>query len=119
MKDVSQMSFLGALENRERILEKHQARNPAFVDTAQPAVLRYLEQHPTATGEEIVDYLKKVGIKPDFCKDDRAFGPIFMSLARRQKIVRVGFCPRRKGHAAPGASIWKLAQVIITSAKVT
>lgn len=103
-------SFDNAREARDQILEDHKEHSPDFNEAAPPAVLAYLRVHIEACCEEIVDHLKRIGLAPENAKDDRAYGSVFSGLARRKEIVRVGFRPRRKGHLAPGASIWRLGQ---------
>jgi hypothetical protein len=55
------------------------------------------------TGESLVDLCVSRGIKPH---DQRAFGSVFGTLARRGAIVAVGYAPRRKGHGTSGARLW-------------
>lgn len=70
--------------------------------------LHYLSQQKEhrAPGEDITDACKAEGIKPP--KDDRAFGPVYMALAKQGRIVKDGNVKRRKGHACHGGIIWKL-----------
>lgn len=56
--------------------------------------------------EDLVDLCKEQGVIPH---NDRAFGPVFLSLMRQGVIIKDGSRPRRKGHSAPGATIWKLS----------
>lgn len=107
MKDDDQPDLFKAMQERDKILSDLESRSPSFNDMASGAVLEYLRECQPATGEEIVDYLKLCEIIPK-SKDDRGYGPVFMQLSKSKRIVRVGFVPRRKGHAAPGASVWEL-----------
>ena len=56
-------------------------------------------------GEDITDACKAAGIVPH---EDRAFGPVYLALARQGAIVRVGYMARRRGHGAPAPG-WRLA----------
>lgn len=66
-------------------------------------IIEYLCREHEATGEQIVDDMKAAGHVPH---DDRAFGSIIGTLARRKRIVCVGFANRRKGHGTSGARVW-------------
>ena len=79
---------------------------PEFREQAKAFILRYLAQHGPTPGEHITLACTGAGIKPH---DDRAFGPVYMALARAGRIVKVGTKPRTlRGHCAPGCSIWAL-----------
>lgn len=67
-------------------------------------IVDYVGQHGETDCETIVDAAKVAGHVPHI---DKAFGPIFAGLSRSGRIIRTGFQARRKGHSAPGASIWK------------
>lgn len=58
------------------------------------------------SSEDLVDRCKELGLVPH---DDRCFGGVFLSLARKGEIRRVGYAARRKGHGTGGASLWALA----------
>lgn len=58
------------------------------------------------SSEDLVDQCKELGLVPH---DDRCFGGVFLSLARKGEIRRVGYAARRKGHGTGGASLWALA----------
>jgi hypothetical protein len=77
-----------------------------FRKAAYDFVLAFLADYGESSSEEITAAAKAAGIVPH---DDRAFGPVYMRLARQWKIVRVGTCPRAKGHGTGGGSIWRLA----------
>ncbi len=76
---------------------------------AREFVLDYLRHKRTgeASSEEITDACKRAGITPP---DDRAFGLIYLFLARRRKIIKAGICPRTKGHGTSGGNIWRLEE---------
>lgn len=76
-----------------------------FSAKAGAHIVLYLTEHSEATGEDITDAVKKKGCVPH---DDRAFGPVYLRLMRNGIIESVKFVPRRKGHGAPGAQVWKL-----------
>lgn len=78
---------------------------PGFSGAARAFVLNYLSNVGEASGEVITDSAKAFGLVPH---DDRAFGGVFLALAKRGLIERAGFCPRRKGHGTQGGSIWRL-----------
>lgn len=61
---------------------------------------------PSVSSEDLVDRCKELGLVP---RDDRCFGGVFLGLARRGEIRRVGYAVRRKGHGTGGASLWALA----------
>jgi hypothetical protein len=67
--------------------------------------LNYLAAHRQATGEDLTDAAKRAGHIPH---DDRAFGPIFASLARAGAIRVLDFSERRKGHGTAGARVWQI-----------
>ena len=64
-----------------------------------------LETVERNAGENITDACKAAGIVPH---EDRAFGPVYLALARQGAIVRVGYMARRRGHGAPAPG-WRLA----------
>lgn len=80
-----------------------------FQEKAADFVLQYLRHKRTgeASSEEITNACKAAGIRPP---DDRAFGPVYMALARRRKIAKAGSCIRTKGHGTSGGNIWRLAE---------
>lgn len=77
-----------------------------FLERAKKFVLFYLGRCGEASSEEITDAAKANGITPP---DDRAFGPVYLSLSRRGLIVKAGFCLRKKGHLTSGGNLWRLA----------
>lgn len=102
-------AFDFALRERDRAMEvvEENAEEvfPGFKELAAVEILRRLATGE-ATGEDLTDHCRKLGIVPH---NDRAFGPVMMRLMRSGKIIKAGYGPRRKGHGAPGATLWKLA----------
>lgn len=90
----------------ERAADKAQRLDDGFRERAKAFVLGYLAQHGASSGELMTDAAKLSGIKPP---DDRAFGPVYATLARSGQIVAPGFCARRKGHGTAGGRVWRLA----------
>ena len=98
-----------AVKQRDAVLLTVQAKaGTDFSRRATAFILHYLSQQKEhrAPGEDITDACKAEGIKPP--KDDRSFGPIYMALAKKGRIVKDGNVKRRKGHACHGGIIWKL-----------
>ena len=88
-----------ALETVERNAgEDFKARAMAFA-------LDWMAGKGIVSGEDITDACKAAGIVPH---TDRAFGPVYLALARQGVIVRVGYMARRRGHGAPAPG-WRLA----------
>ena len=99
-----------AMKQRDAVLLTVQAKaGTDFSRRATAFILHYLSQQKEhrAPGEDITDACKAEGIKPP--KDDRSFGPIYMALAKKGRIVMDGNVKRMKGHACHGGVIWKLA----------
>jgi hypothetical protein len=90
----------------ERAADKAERLDDGFRERAQQFVLGYLKQHGASSGELMTDAAKLAGIRP---LDDRAFGPVYATLARKGLIVAAGFCARRKGHGTAGGRVWRLA----------
>lgn len=87
-------------------VERHaEERAPGFKELAMAFVLAYLAQHGAQPGELVTLACKAAGIRPH---DDRAFGPVYMSLARQGRIRKVGTCIRQRGHNTAGGNIWGL-----------
>jgi hypothetical protein len=84
---------------------KAEGNEPGFSDRAAAFVLLYLADGPRS-GEDITDACVVAGIVPENLK---AFGPVYMKLARSGKIVKCGMCARKRGHGSAGANIWGLA----------
>ena len=89
------------------LVEEHaEEAAPGFAEAAAACALEYLDAHGPATGERLTDVCKAAGIVPH---NDKAFGPVYMRLARAGQIVKAGPAPRLKGHLTSGATIWRLA----------
>jgi len=100
------------LVDRDRILRNledraEQLRRQFSVDAAR-IILRYLETHGPTSGEVLTDAVKAAGIVPPPPMDDRAFGPIYMKLARLGVIEKVAPAQRMKGHGTSGGNVWGL-----------
>lgn len=98
-----------AVKKRDAVLVTVQVKaGTEFSRRATAFILRYLSEQEgrRAPGEDITDACKAEGIKP--LKDDRAFGPVYMALAKKGRIAKVGSVKRRKGHATAGGNVWKL-----------
>lgn len=97
----------GREEGMRRAQDHAEEKQSGFTSRAIEFVPRFLADHGPAAGEDIVDAARKAGIKPHA---DQAFGIVFAILCRREVIEKNGSAPRRKGHLAPGATIWKLGE---------
>lgn len=94
-------------EDAGRACAEKAERTTGFdADAARAFVLAYLRTHGASPGEDITDAAKAAGHRPH---EDRAFGPVYATLARRGLIVTAGFCMRRKGNATAGGRVWGLA----------
>ena len=80
--------------------------DPGFSVRASSFIVAYLRTYGPASGEDVTDAAKAAGIAPG---EDRAFGSIYASLARRGLIVAAGVTNRRKGHGSLGARVWRAA----------
>ena len=92
-------------EAGERCADKAEQVVEGFRETAAAFMVAYLRQHGVSTSELMTDAAKLAGIEPH---DDRAFGPVIATLARKKLIEFDGFCARRKGHGTAGGRRWKL-----------
>lgn len=83
------------------------AERVAQFDTegARSFILACLAERGKTSGEALTDAAKAVGYVPH---DDRAYGPVYASLRRRNLIRCVGFCERLKGHSTAGGRVWEL-----------
>jgi len=84
---------------------KAQDERPRFHQQAVDFVLWFLDRFGPAPGEHITDACKRAGIQPH---DDRAFGPVYMVLARQKRIEKIGSVRRERGHGTSGGNIWAL-----------
>lgn len=89
-----------------RCLDRAQRTDPSFSERAAEAMVAHLRVVRQASGEDLTNIARAKGAVPP---DDRAFGPVFKSLARRGLIQHVGFCLRTKGHGTAGGRIWGIA----------
>lgn len=79
-------------------------------DAARAFVLNWLTEYGPTWGEDITDAAHRAG-RPDLvAHDDRAWGSVFSSLARRHRIRCVELGMRRKGRGTAGARRWALVQ---------
>lgn len=106
----TQLTLDQALARRDAALDRVE-RNAEdffkeFSQKAQNFVLEYLRRQGDASGEAITDACRQAGIVPH---DDRAFGPVYLTLSRQKKIEKAGFCQRTKGHGTGGGVVWRLA----------
>lgn len=97
----------GQIEARDAAMaqvEQHADQtHPGFGSAAETFIVRFLAQQGPTSGELLTNACKAAGIVPH---DDRAFGPVYMRLARRGVIVKVGVSVRVKGHLTAGANVW-------------
>lgn len=82
-------------------------KDPDFSRKAEEAILAHLHAVGQCSGEVLTDIARAHGAVPH---DDRSFGAVFQSLARRNRIRTVGFCVRTKGHGTAGGRIWGIVQ---------
>lgn len=78
---------------------------PEFTEQATAVILSTLTRGP-ASAEELTIACRQAGIAPP--KDDRAFGPVYMRLARAGRIEKIGAVPRLRGHHTAGGNLWRL-----------
>lgn len=98
-REVGEVAGTAALNTAQRLVGFNAiAVERFFID--------YLSKHGQASGEDLTDAAKNAGYVPH---DDRAFGPIFASLARSRIIRVLDFAERRKGHGTSGARVWALS----------
>ena len=65
----------------------------------------YLSIYGPTAGEVLTLACKTYGIVPP---DDRAFGAVYLGLARAGQIKKVGTVPRMRGHKTAGGNVWSL-----------
>lgn len=98
-----------AIKRRDAVLLRVRSKESMeFSIKARKFIVEYLSKNGASSSEDITDACKAADIKPE--KDDRAFGPEYMALARNGTICKVGACQRRKGHATAGGNIWELTK---------
>lgn len=86
-------------------LAKAQRADPDFAEKAATAILAHLRAVGSASGEVLTDVAIAHGAR---CHDQRAFGAVFASLLRKNKVFVLGYAPRTKGHGCMGAKIYAL-----------
>jgi hypothetical protein len=91
----------------EACTDKALRADPTFTAKAQEAILAHLRVVGQASGETLTNVAIAHGARPH---DQRAFGGVFASLARKHLIQTVGFCMREKGHGTAGGRIWGLCE---------
>lgn len=94
-----------ALEAVETAAER---RRRMFAADAGAFVVRYLQVHGPTAAEVLTRQCRAAGLVPH---DDRAFGPVYMRLARAKVIAKVGAVRRERGHGTAGGNIWAIAPV--------
>ena len=107
-KAVLQRAIYAA--ERDRVLAKlAQKAGKAFREAAGAHILSELEKWPLGRpGEALTLSCREAGIAPARNLDDRAFGPVFMALAKAGAIVKVGTAKRVRGHGTAGGNVWAL-----------
>lgn len=90
----------------QRCIDRAHRTDPTFSAKAEAAILAHLKAVGRASGEELTGVARAQGAVPP---DDRAFGPVYASMARRGLIRTAGFCMRAKGNGTAGGRIWALA----------
>ena len=110
MNPDQQLSLPFAQRLGEHAMQKTQMRaendRPGFTLRAGDFILAYLKAQGPQAGELLTDMAKAAGHVPP---DDRAFGAVYQSLARRKLIRQAGWCERRKGHGTAGGRVWEAA----------
>jgi hypothetical protein len=79
-------------------------------DAARAFVLHWLTEYGPSWGEDITDAAHASCRADLHAHDDRAWGSVFSSLARRHRIRCVELGMRRKGNGTAGARKWSLVQ---------
>lgn len=85
---------------------------PSFSEQARACVVRYLTTYGPTAGERLTAACKAAGLVPH---DDRAFGPVYFTLARRGVIEKVGDVRRARGHGTAGGTVWALRREAATA----
>jgi len=71
-------------------------------------IVAYLRRHGPCGSEVLTMRAKAAGHVPH---DDRAFGSVYMRLAREGRIEKEGLQgPRSRGHAACGGYVWRVTE---------
>jgi len=105
---MEQLSIVDAINARNEAMVRVESHaGPSFMESAKDFVTTYLATHGATSGEVLTTACVASGIVPH---DERAFGAVFMRLSREGTILKVGFCPRVKGHGTSGGNIWDLVK---------
>jgi hypothetical protein len=88
-----------------RAADRAERKAPGFGDRARAFAVEFLKKYGTASSESITNACKAAGITPE--SDDRAFGGVYFSLARRGYITYVGPCTRTRGHGTGGGRLYQ------------
>lgn len=94
-------------EAAARCTDKAERVSDFDAEGAMKFVHGYLVRHGQQPGEALVNAAKAHGFRPH---DDRAFGTVFATLARRGLIRHMGYCERVKGHGTAGGRLWDLVR---------
>lgn len=94
-----------AAERDAAIAQVARHAGDAFLEMACQFVTDYLLAHGETPGEDLTFACIQAGIAPH---DDRAFGHVYRSLARRGTIQKCGVVPRKRGHLTSGGNVWRL-----------
>jgi hypothetical protein len=92
-------------EALQRVAQHADEHYPQFAEEAATFIARYLQAHGPQPGEMLSRACRLAGIVPH---DDRAFGPVYLSLCRRGLIEKVGTVRRERGHGTSGGNVWAL-----------
>jgi hypothetical protein len=89
------------------VVSQHAEDNtPAFAERASEFITEYLRtKNCPLSGEVLTMACKQAGIVPH---DDRAFGPVYMSLIKRGVIEKSGTVRRERGHGTAGGNTYRL-----------
>lgn len=90
-----------------RCLDKAERVSDFDTEGARFYILGYLQKHGQQSGETLTNAAKNAGFVPH---DDRAFGPIYAGLVRKNFIRCVGYCERQKGNGTAGGRVWGLVR---------
>jgi hypothetical protein len=105
---MTQLTLDSALAQRDEAMSRVAANaGEGFVEAAAAHILKRLAEWGEMSGEHLTTTCKAQGIIPH---DDRAFGPVYLRLARQGKIKPVGTCTRVRGHGTSGGRIWALTE---------
>ena len=105
------LDFTAAIKDRDlaiaRVSQHAEDAHPGFLEQAKAFIVAYLAVHGPTPGEVLTLACKAAGIRSH---DDRAFGAVYLGLARAGRIVQVGSVRRARGHGTQGGSIWDLSR---------